>query len=372
MSTPGRIAVVSFLASDGSTVRGLRTQRVVASLRRRASVEVVEGRGHPKFSMTPLARLWRLLAKQVVLDHLEIGARWQLRKIRWDSYDAALLIGYPYSPMILAADRLAESGVPYVVDIGDPWVLTAPRAWLPPAALRRARAAEHRLWERAAAGIVTTQEQAKRLREHFPDLSLLIRPNGVDVPESAVASPSRVPDSTLRIAHYGGIYGDRLSVADWLNHLGRSGLWREIQLHQYGDVWATHVEGLVRSHPRVQVEFHDQQPWPQIVRGSVNYDVALVVGFNDTSRLPSKAITYQTLPIPKVALVASRESGALGAFAADRPDWLTATPGTRPSALAAFLEGRPNVSTSVPATDQWDSVADELATFVLNSAVVDA
>lgn len=356
-----RIAVVSFLAHDPKTVRGLRTQKIVSALRESTEVDVIAGRGHPDFSTKPWARAWRLASRQVVLDHLEVGARLDLRGVDWSSYTGAVLVGYPYSPLVLAADRLHRSGVPYVADIGDPWALTALRKRLPPIASHRACRAEFRLWSRAAAGVVTTFEQAARLREHVPNLDLLIRPNGVDLVEAPKA-PRRAPDGLLRIAHYGGIYGDRLPVAEWLRALGKSDRWQSIEFHQFGDVWATHLPGLVEAHPNVHLTLHEQLPWQEVVNGSIYFDVAFATGFHDPSQLPSKAITYQTLPIPKVALVASDDS-ALAKFVADRPDWLRMTVGTPAAKLHEFLATSPSVICTVPEEELWPNVSAELAGF---------
>ena len=93
-----------------------------------------------------------------VLDEFELAARGRLRGWK-PSARGALLIGWPFSPIYLAAVRLVAAGVPYAVDVGDPWVVTANpgdwgRVW---GRFRgRARAAETFLWENAAAGVVTT------------------------------------------------------------------------------------------------------------------------------------------------------------------------------------------------------------------------
>ena len=65
---------------------------------------------------------------------------------------------------------------PYVVDAGDPWVLTSSR---PEArAIGRVEAQSRiRLWDGAVGGVVTTDAQARALASIFPS-SLLIRPNG--------------------------------------------------------------------------------------------------------------------------------------------------------------------------------------------------
>src|SRR5204863_3347456 len=127
----------------------------------------------------------------VALDRWELWAARRLR--RWHpEVDAALLIGYPWSPVTRAARRLARMGIPYVVDAGDPWVLTEPASLARSLSVWRARRAELPIWRNAVGAVVTTPQQADRLREVFPHLRVLVRPNGYV--ETAATTPS--PESS--------------------------------------------------------------------------------------------------------------------------------------------------------------------------------
>ena len=111
-----------------------------------------------------------------------------------------------------------------MVDVGDPWVVTANpgdwgRVW---GRFRgRARAAETFLWENAAAGVVTTATQASRLRSLFPDLNLLCRPNGYEAAETGVGGTGirRAPSDDLRLIQFGSVYEVRLPIGPWLSRL---------------------------------------------------------------------------------------------------------------------------------------------------------
>ena len=72
-----------------------------------------------------LRRRGRELAELFLLDKHELWSRRRFRGWRPDC-DAALLIGFPFSPLSEAARRLTAAEIPYVVDAGDPWVLTGP------------------------------------------------------------------------------------------------------------------------------------------------------------------------------------------------------------------------------------------------------
>jgi hypothetical protein len=63
----------------------------------------------------------------------------------------------------------------------------APSGWPRRLSLQRAKAAETFLWRHAAAGVVTTETQASGLRALFPDLELLVRPNGYLAADEPVA-----------------------------------------------------------------------------------------------------------------------------------------------------------------------------------------
>ena len=161
-----------------------RTAHLTAALEREFEFGVSRVPEHLARAAVPSRKsgpkgLARKALSPLVLDHLELPARVLMRGWR-PSGRGALLIGWPYSPIYIAASHLVAAGIPYVVDVGDPWVLTEPAPPRGPRRLSvlRAKAAETFLWRHAAAGVVTTEMQASGLRALFPDLELLVRPNG--------------------------------------------------------------------------------------------------------------------------------------------------------------------------------------------------
>lgn len=302
----------------------------------------------------------QFLAKGL-LDIYEPSAVWGLRG--WQPRaSGALLIGYPFSPLYHAAKRLARAGIPYVLDVGDPWVLTADRfldSWL---TIKRARRAERYLWRNSAGGIVTTKPQRDRLRTIFPDLPFLCRPSGYH--EASLDVAPRTPSSNvLRLVHYGTVYAARLSLSAWLSRLrlesGVSGL----HFVNYGEDFGS---SLTSDDPTVTFELREPVEWEDARRTSVEFDGAIVIGNQNPTLLPSKAIKYLTLPIPRIALTANREDDVLAEFATSRPGYALAfTDSERPlvDVIAHLRRHWTREELSPPAADSWREVEREIIEF---------
>jgi glycosyltransferase involved in cell wall biosynthesis len=365
-----RMAVVSWNAAQPFSPRGERTRALAEALRAHWDVELIGGppRGpgsRPRAGAAALLRRRaRAVADLVLLDKHEPWSRARFR--RWPAdVDGALLIGYPFSPVSEAARALRAAGVPYVVDAGDPWVLTGPG---PNRFVGRWRSlrAERRLWAGAAGAIVTTREQARVLSSLFPALPLLVRPNGYE-PVGPATAPVDAPlrDGRLRLVHFGNLYAARLDVRGFLEQLRATGPWAEISLTLYGQDWT----GILRRPPSgVTVRLEDPLPWPAAVRTAREFDLALAVGNVNPAQLPSKAVQYLALPIPRLALVESlAHSAALGEYVSDKPGWLvvgldTPDPGT---AVAQHLSRTWTAAAlHPPASEAWPVVAGEIAGFV--------
>jgi hypothetical protein len=265
--------------------------------------------------------------------------------------------------------RAAE--VPYVVDVGDPWALTVPegRAAGRNLGLRRARSAERRLWSGAAGGIVTTAGQATALRQLFPELPVLIRPNGyVSVQRqqvsAGVGTASSADDSVLRLAHFGDIYVARLEIERFLAALAREGSWDRIEFHQYGADWT----GRLKAQDVVTVVFHEPRPWSEIVDVAVGFDLAVVIGNRDPRTLPSKAVEYLQLPIPRLAVVEDVQHDALAQYVSTKPGWIVLGIDEDGSAEAVrdHLHRRwSNEDLAAPEEERWDQVGVEVTHFFL-------
>jgi hypothetical protein len=299
-----------------------------------------------------------------MLDPFEPWARKALRHGR-PGLDAALLLGYPFSPLVVAAKILKRQGVPYVVDTSDPWALTRESAatsiWH-----RRRAAAERALWEYATGGIVTTDGQGRALRAVVPGLDLLVRPNGYNDVEMPAPSPRAESRDELRIAHFGDLYAPRIDVSDFLRRLATSQVWRRIVLLQYGRDHAGVLDGLPDG---IRVEMRVPIPWRDVVRSSATeVDVALVVGNTDPRQLPSKAIEYMTLPVPRLAVTSGAPGDALSDYLTGKPGWLVLDVGaTNAGPLLAQHVCRDWTTErlSPPPEDAWNRVASEISSFVL-------
>jgi hypothetical protein len=368
------LVVVSAFAHEPLIPRGDRTREIVAALRDEWSVEVVakptagpDSVPSPQVGRTLVRRMLNYAHSSLLLDKFE---PWSLRRFgSWRPRgDGAVLIGYPFSPLVYASRRLAASGIPYLVDVGDPWVLTAERPIVSNVALLRARRAETRPWDGASGAVVTTENQAARLRALFPSLPVLVRPNGY--PDSGAGGPGgpsqtgrRASDSVLRIAHFGNISWARLDVSALLTSLGRSGTWERVELHVFGSDW---TETVARG-GAYSVVFHESRPWLEIVNDSGRFDLALVIGNRDASQLPSKAVAYLQLPIPRLAVVQDPVTDALAHYLADKKGWIVLQADAY-DAVARIEEhvsrAWPPEELSPPPDESWREVSRTIAGFV--------
>jgi hypothetical protein len=370
-----RLAVVSYLANDPLTPRGTRTKALLKALAGDWQIELhassaMHATPH-RFGVVRQARkAVARVSKRVILDPQEA---WSARSFRsWrPEVDAALLIGWPMSPVAYAASRLHDAGIPYVVDVGDPWVLTNPGTNLRWPVSSRAAGAERALWEGASGAVLTTKVQADALRSLYPDLPILIRANGYqDGGTSAVDQAPRGraghSDDALKLVHFGTLYGVLLDVGTVLARLADSGRWREVEFAHYGHAWPGALDG---ASLKATVTTHQPVPWEQAMAISRDHDVAVVIGSQPIyrMRMPSKAVQYLTLPIPRVAITCGVEDDPLAQYLQGKPGWLCcAIDDPRlPELLAAHAsrDWSP-AELAPPPGESWPRVAEEVAGFV--------
>jgi len=368
-----RVVLVSYLARDPFSPRGARTEAVLAELRTRSEVEVVAGSEKrvrsQRLNSSRRRRLARRGVSALLMDKFE---PWSRRRFsRWHpKADGALLIGYPFSPLVYASSRLSRFGIPYVVDVGDPWALTARQPALRGLALERALHAERRLWSGARAAVVTTPAQRESLRELFSDLPILVRPNGVKT--SAPTDPQvqelpRTPRARLALVHFGSLYEARLDVRPFLTRLAREGPWEGVELTQFGGDWTSDLGSLTDDfvvHVRAPV------PWPQAVSEARKFDAALVIGNVDPSQLPSKVVSYLALPIPRIAVTADPDEDAIGSYLRDKSGWLALrsdAPNAAPLVHRHTSRSWSPAELAVPPSELWEPVSREIVDFVLDA-----
>jgi hypothetical protein len=368
--------VVSYLADQHPpTPRAERTQVLLAEMAGEWESVLVSGptlsAGGPTASgpgRSILRSISARFARSLLLDRYEPKSRRLLRRLP-ANIDGALLVGFPFSPVALAACRLAAAEIPYVIDAGDPWVLTATFRPNTAVGLRRARRAELHMWQHARAAILTTRLQAQALLGLFPHLRVMVRPNGY-FPVSSPSPQARRPDRarSLRLVHFGSLSHVRLDVRSFLSGLSAGGDWERIELHLYGSDWTGVLSNLNLP---VSVVAHQPQPWPVAAAEACAFDAALVIGNRDPAQLPSKAVAYLTLPIPRVAVVGS-DADALAAYLADKPGWLVTDAGNPVVASAVAEHVRRDWAPEdlqPPPGEAWSRVAREIAAFVRSCLV---
>ncbi len=366
----GRVVVVSGFGRDPMTPRGQRTRRLVECLERSLQVELVAlpaatfaggatpARGRP---------LWRRALGGVMhsffLDRWEV---WSLRRFAgWrPEADAALLIATPWSPVARAARVLRRRGIPYVVDVGDTWALTTQFGMRPTPARFRSRRAERDIWGGAVGAVVTTRQQRDALRQLFPELPIAVRPNGFDpVKRPPPTARSTRERDVLHLAHFGQLLAARLDIAPFLRGLADNGDWRLIRFAQFGD----DHEGMLAQVPDgVEVDWNAARPWPEIVARAGKFDAVVVLGNRVGDLLPSKAIQYLTLPVPRIAVTDCARDDALADFAAAHSGWLATSP-TGPE-VAPKVRDHVRRSWSPeelepPASEAWPVVVGQVCDF---------
>ena len=363
------IHVVSYLASSAFDARGIRTRRIVDALSLRWQVELLAGPvPDPKGAHSLLRRSWDYgLYRTHAALAMDSYETWSIRRLlRWQPHgDGALLIGYPFSPLAYAGHALRRSRTPYVVDIGDPWTLTARVLGTEPHRPWRGQRAERALWDAAAGAILTTELQAAALAELFPGLPTLVRPNGY---QEAVADslPTWLPppDNELHLGHFGRLYGPRIDIGGALSGLVASGRWRRVVLHQFGDV----ARGTLDSVPmEVQVITQPPRPWGEVQMAASRLSAVLVVGNRSRAQLPSKVVDYLTLSAPRIALVRDVQTDAIAEYLRDKSGWLVAadTAHDLPDQIAAHL-GRKWTQEELapPIEEAWPQVAAQISRFI--------
>jgi hypothetical protein len=377
------LSIVAFEAERPMSPRGERALAVADAAAQIAEVDLVTPARAAAFRgrVRPLARV----ATPLLLDCWEPEAWWMLHRRR-DRPDGALLVGFPFSPVYWAARWLVRQGTRYVVDLGDPWALTVPPDGRPMMGGLRAARCERFVWRFASAGVVTTDLQARALRRLFPALPVVVRPNGYRPVGPVIAHPNccrpgtwtthgvAPPASrTLRLVHYGNLYEPRLDIVPLLSRLATCGAWDSVIFTQHGQDWSGALKGL--SCP-VRVQIRRELPWDDVVMSATEHDLAVVVGNHNPAQLPSKAVQYLTLPIPRLAVVGGDPADALTRYVRDKPGWITlrwdAAEESVCSAVAAHVASSWSPAQLAPPTgESWNEVAATLID-VLRARVLEA
>ena len=393
MSGKPRLALVSYKGTGSPSPRGDRVRALLERLRSDWDLELLtgpdsdRGPGTDGLGAAPdaPARNWariegggrtivRELHRSALIDKQELWSK--VRFARWrPEADLGLLIGAPFSPVAQASRQLARRNIPYVVDMGDPWALTAEEftAASPPRALglARARRLEARTWNSARGAIVTSERQANALRRHFPHLRVLVRPNGYTPIRTENWGPPRSArqrreDRCLRLAHFGSIYGVRVDARAALERLAQSRIWQAVSFDQYGYVWDLNTPS---SFLPEGVEFRQfsRRPWDEIVERGHQYDLAVVLGNRSGLGPSSKVFQYFTLPIRRLALVTDVDSDETAAYLRDKPGWLVSSiddPDIAEKVAEHVSRSWSAEELAPPESESWPHVTEEISEFL--------
>jgi hypothetical protein len=372
---PPRLIVV-FREQPGP--RSRRLAALESALHERLIVERVPPKSPPSVSHTidheaspgVLQGVVRSAARHIIastlIDEYELSSWRRFRQWR-PSGDFALLIGWPFSPIIAAAARLRLHGIPYIVDAGDPLTIGYPSHLPQPLrgpARARAQRADNLLWKEASGGIVTSALFSNALRARFPELPVLVRPNGYE-PVPIQDLPANQPDNhALRLAHFGTLYDARIDLRSFLSGLVASGIWSQVALDQYGPIsnYSLHVDG-------VDVRVRDEVSWSGITEIVGAYDAVLVVGNRSGLGPPSKVFSYMTLPRPRVVVVADATADETAAYVEQMAGWLVVE-ATGASAAERIHRHTKRIWTAAelapPESEAWPSVACQIADFLVD------
>lgn len=135
------------------------------------------------------------------------AARATRRALRELAPDFVISTGPPHSVHLAAGLGLLGTGVPWIVDLRDPWMTPwhgyADAAW----SIAVSRRMERRVFRRASTILTTTPELRDALQHHYPATSVICLPNGVDT-ETLPNTPSTLPPG-LSVTHLGSVYYNR-------------------------------------------------------------------------------------------------------------------------------------------------------------------
>jgi glycosyltransferase involved in cell wall biosynthesis len=138
---------------------------------------------------------------------LHRAARTTRRAVQEWAPDAVISTGPPHSVHLAAGLALGRGGVPWLVDLRDPWATPPKRYPHPRWSVALTRRLEGWVFQRARTILTTTPELRDTLQEHYPTARLEWLPNGVDTRELPPRPLQLAPG--LDITHLGTVYFNR-------------------------------------------------------------------------------------------------------------------------------------------------------------------
>ena len=284
--------------------------------------------------------LRRLGASAIGLpDH---GRGWVLRAalcarrlLREKEFDCVVSSGPPHSAHVAAWLATAGSGVPFWIDMRDPWALTHKAHATNDPFIKYERrflaSVEGFVFEHAGRVLVNTRESREALLKSRPYLQPLYLPNGVD----RESLPLRTPQGIERgwMAHVGTLYRGRsfspvFAAMRLLTEKGYAGA-TDLGIHIAGPLESPHgeiMQGEIEEFGLdAQVKVHGVLSRRSALELLSRAQMALVLAQNQPLCVPAKlyesvALGTPTLVIAEPDSAAAREARRVGAMTVDAGD----------------------------------------------------
>jgi len=222
--------------------------------------------------------------------------------------------------------------------------------------------------------VVTSRRVGDAIGDRFPNLRVLVRPNGYEVVKNGpIAYERNARDRTaIRLVYYGTLYGPRVSVGGFLRALLDSELWKQVSFTQYGDVWDDALDDLdAAALSGVEVVRRPAVPWERAIHEASHFDAAMVIANLSGLGPPSKVFQYMTLPLPRIVLTVDCEGDETARFVRGLTGWLvvSSSDAELPARISAHV-GRDWTASELqpPASESWPRVAQDISNFVLTVA----
>lgn len=283
-----------------------------------------------------------------------LSAAWTTRAaIRDFSPDLIVSSGPPHSAHVSARLARGRSGIPWFIDLRDPWAQQEASTELSEATSRWLEAGAMRS---ASGVIVTTPELRNLLSDEYPDTPVHWIPNGVDLDD--FAPPEAPPFPGLSVVHLGTIYRGRDPdplLAAFERFLRETPKAREAgsAVRLVGEIAApfqTPLAERARSDLKGHLELVPQVPRDEALEILQRSSLSLVLAQRQWEMVPAKLYESVALGIPTLVVA---EAGSAAFEAAGRLGTLRAEPDDIEAILGAlrqvwFGEGRPEGDPDLP------------------------
>jgi hypothetical protein len=294
--------------------------------------------------------------------------------LRENEFDCVVSSGPPHSAHVAAWLATAGTGVPFWIDMRDPWAMTykvhAPAdsfirherrflAWL-----------EGLVFARAARVLVNTKECRDELLKSRPHLQPGYFPNGVDRESLPLRTPQGIERGSM--AHVGTLYRGRSfsPVFAAMRLLAEKGCARatDLRLHIAGPLDSPHREIMQGEIEALglgaQVKAHGVLSRPNALELLSRAEMALVLAQNQPLCVPAKlyesvALGTPTLVIAEPDSAAAREASRVGAMTLDAGDVAGIS-----ALLADMLAGKLSDVVEPKAAISYEDLARDLDTLL--------